>query len=340
VDGVKPQHRAAAVLVTVIWGVNFVVIDEGLRDLPPLLLTALRFLACAPLALIVPRPTAKLRFVLGYGIVLGVVKFGLLFTAMAHGMPAGLASLVLQLQALFSLALAALLLGERPTRAQAAGAVIATAGMALLASGGTGGSVALAGMLMTIGAAAAWGFANVIVRASGETRPLSMLVWSSLVPPLPLLGLSTIVDGPHDVAHALSHLTLRALLAIGYVAYVSTLVGFGLWNRLIGIYSVSRVAPFSLLVPIFGLTAAWIALGEPLTWRLAGCALLVLAGLGLVIRKTAVGQSVHGNTHLLHTRHTVLDRSQHQRPVRSTRVLRRAVRLAVRDERGIPLRDG
>lgn len=339
-NGVKPQHRAAAVLVTVIWGVNFVVIDEGLRDVPPLLLTALRFLACAPLALVVPKPTAKLRFVLGYGLVLGVVKFGLLFSAMAHGMPAGLASLVLQLQALFSLGLAALVLGERPTPAQAAGAVVATAGMALLASGGIGGSVALTGMLMTIGAAAAWAFANVIARASGETRPLSMLVWSSLVPPLPLLGLSTIVDGPHDVAHALSHLTVRALLAIGYVAYLSTLVGFGLWNRLIGTYSVSRVAPFSLLVPIFGLTAAWIALGEPLTWRLAACALLVLAGLALVIRKTSVGKSIHGSTKLLPTRHSMLDRPQHQRPVRGTRVLRRAVRLAVRHERGVALHDG
>jgi len=340
VNGVKPQHRALAVLVTVIWGVNFVVIDEGLRDVPPLLLTALRFLACAPLALIVPRPTAKLRFVLGYGLVLGVVKFGLLFSAMANGMPAGLASLVLQLQALFSLGLASLLLGERPTRMQAAGALVATAGMGLLATGGTGGSVALIGMLMTIGAAAAWACANVIVRASGETRPLSMLVWSSLVPPLPLLGLSTILDGPHDVAHALSHLTGRALLAIAYVAYLSTLVGFGLWNRLIGTYSVSRVAPFSLLVPIFGLTAAWIALGEPLTWRLAGCAVLVLAGLGLVIRKTSVGQSVHGSTQLLRTRHPVLDRPEHQRPVRGTRVLRRTVRLAVRNQRGVPLRDG
>jgi len=279
-----PRHRALAVLVTIIWGVNFVVIDEGLRDVPPLVLTALRFLACAPLVLLVPRPTAKLRFVLGYGVMLGVVKFGLLFTAMAHGMPAGLASLVLQLQALFSLALASLLLGERPTRAQAAGAAVATAGMGLLATGGTG-HVAITGLIMTVGAAAAWGLANVITRASGETRPLSMLVWSSLVPPLPLLGLSAVVDGPHDVVHAISHLTLRALLAIAYVAYVSTLVGFGVWNRLIGLYSVSRVAPFSLLVPIFGLTAAWIALDEPLTWRVAGCAVLVLAGLVLVVRK-------------------------------------------------------
>jgi O-acetylserine/cysteine efflux transporter len=242
----------------------------------------------------VPRPTSKLRFVVGYGVMLGVIKFGLLFTAMAHGMPAGLASLVLQLQALFSLALAALLLGERPTRAQAAGAGVATGGMALLATGGTGGSVAIGGLIMTVGAAAAWGLANVMIRASGETRPLSMLAWSSLVPPLPLVGLSAIVDGPHDVVHSISHLTLRAFLAIGYVAYISTLIGFGLWNRLIGLYSVSKVAPFSLLVPIFGLAAAWIALDEPLTWRLAGCTVLVLAGLAMVVRKRSSGVPARG----------------------------------------------
>ena len=286
VDAVQPTHRALTVLVTCIWGINFVVIDEGLRDMPPLLLTALRFVACAvPLVFFVPRPTSKLRYVIGYGVTLGVVKFGLLFSAMANGMPAGLASLVLQLQALFSLALAALLIGERPTRAQAVGAVVATAGLGVLASGGAGGHVAIGGLLMTVGAAAAWALANVITRASGEKRPLSMLVWSSLVPPIPLLGLSTIVDGPADVGHALRHLTLRALLAIGYLAYVSTFLGFGVWNRLIGLHSVSTIAPFSLLVPVFGLTASWLVLDEAVTWRLAGCAVLVLVGLGLVIRK-------------------------------------------------------
>ena len=336
VERVKASHRALAVLVTIIWGVNFVVIDEGLRDLPPLVLTALRFVACAlPLVFFVPRPTSKLRFVIAYGVVLGVVKFGLLFTAMANGMPAGLASLVLQLQALFSLALAALLIGERPTRVQVAGAVVATAGMGLLASGGTGGHIAVGGFVMTIGAAAAWGLANVITRASGEKRPLSMLVWSSLVPPVPLLGLSAIVDGPATVGHAFSHLTLRAVLAVCYVAYVSTLVGFGLWNRLIGLHSVTKVAPFSLLVPIFGLTASWLFLDETVTWRLAGCALLVLAGLALVVRKSRpksapprpfdvtptvagsephlVGEETdHGRTLVVPARGPVLDRSGHE----------------------------
>jgi O-acetylserine/cysteine efflux transporter len=288
---VKNGHRALAVIVTVIWGVNFVVIEAGLQDVPPLVLTALRFVASAlPLVFVVPRPTAKLRYVIGYGLVLGVVKFGLLFTAMAHGMPAGLASLVLQLQALFSLALAAVLIRERPGTGQILGVILATAGMGLLATGGVGRFSAI-GFLLTVGAAAAWAVANVVVRASGETRPLSLLVWSSLVPPVPLLGLSALVDGPSTVAHALTHLTGRDLLCLAYVAYLSTLVGFGLWNRLIARYSVSRIAPFSLLVPVFGLAAAWLVDGEALTWRLAACAALVLAGLGLVVHNRSVAAS-------------------------------------------------
>ncbi len=281
----KPAHRLLAVIVTLIWGINFVVIEAGLRDVPPLVLTALRFVASAlPLVFLVPRPTARPRYVVGYGLALGVFKFGMLFTAMADGMPAGLASLVLQLQALFSLALAALVIGERPSGTQVAGAVVATSGVALLATGGVG-RFAMVGFLLTVGAAACWAVANVVVRASGETRPLSLLAWSSLVPPVPLLGLSALVDGPGSVAHALTHLTVRALLALAFVAYLSTLVGFGLWNRLIGLYSVSRVAPFSLLVPVFGLAAAWLVDGEPVTWRLVGCAALVLAGLALVVRR-------------------------------------------------------
>src|SRR5258705_10942418 len=115
----RTSHRLQAVLVAAIWGVNFVVIDVGLRDLPPLVLTVARFLVVAvPLVFVVPRPTARLRDVVGYGLVLGVLKFGALFPAMASGMPAGLASLVLQAQALASVLLAAVLLRERPSRPQ------------------------------------------------------------------------------------------------------------------------------------------------------------------------------------------------------------------------------
>ncbi|MFK3982436.1 EamA family transporter [Micromonospora sp. NPDC050397] len=282
---VKLTHRFQALLVAAIWGVNFVVIDIGLRDLPPLVLTALRFVVAAvPLVLLVPRPTARLRYVVGYGLVLGVLKFGVLFTAMDAGMPAGLASLVLQAQALVSVLLAAALLRERPGGWQLAGVLVGSVGIAMLALDG-GGHATVVGFALTLFAAASWAVANVVVRASGETRPLSLLVWSSLVPPIPLLGLAGVVDGPGVVLDAITGLSWRGILAVAYVAYVSTLVGFGLWNRLIATYSVARVAPFSLLVPVFGLAASWLLLGERVGPGEALAAAVILAGLALVLRR-------------------------------------------------------
>lgn len=276
------RHRLIAVFVVVVWGVNFAVTDVALRGVPPLVLTALRFAASAvPLVFVVPRPAARARYVVAYGLVFGGVKFGLLYTAMAHGMPAGLASLVLQAQALFSVLLAAGVLGERLRPAQFSGVLLASSGIAALAVG-RGGGATLGGVLLTVAAAVAWAAANVIVRASHETRPLSMLAYASLVPPLPLLGLSAAVDGPASTWHALTHLSSGALAAIGFIAYVSTLLGFGLWNRLLSRHPVGRVAPYSLLVPVVGLATAALTLHEPLTVPVAVAAVVVLAGLALV----------------------------------------------------------
>ncbi|MEV4720564.1 EamA family transporter [Micromonospora noduli] len=287
----KASHRLLALLVAAIWGVNFVAIELGLRDLPPLVLTALRFVAAAvPLVFLVPRPSARLRYVVAYGLVLGVLKFGALFTALAAGMSAGLASLVLQAQALMSVLLAAAVLGERPARAQVAGVLVGSVGIGLLAIH-SGGHASVIGFVLTLFAAASWALANLVMRASDETRPLSLLVWSSLVPPLPLLGLAGVVDGGQAVLDAITGLSWRGLLAVAYVAYVSTLVGFGIWNRLIAQYSVARVAPFSLLVPVFGLSAAWLLLDEPVGPTELAAAATVLAGLALVVRRSTTDRN-------------------------------------------------
>ncbi|MGR6319026.1 EamA family transporter [Micromonospora soli] len=287
----KASHRALAVLVAAIWGVNFVAIELGLRDLPPLVLTALRFVAAAvPLVFLVPRPSARLRYVVAYGLVLGVLKFGALFTALAAGMSAGLASLVLQAQALMSVLLAAAVLGERPARAQVAGVLVGSVGIGVLAIG-SGDHATVIGFMLTLFAAASWAVANLVMRASGEKRPLSLLVWSSLVPPLPLLGLAGVVDGGQAVLDAITGLSWRGLLAVAYVAYVSTLVGFGIWNRLIARYSIARVAPFSLLVPVFGLSAASLLLDEPVGPTELAAAAIVLAGLALVVRRSTADRN-------------------------------------------------
>src|SRR5919197_3034439 len=185
-----------ATVVAAVWGLNFVVIEVGLRELPPLLFAALRFtLVACPAVFLVGRPQVPARLVVLIGLFLGVGQFGLLFVGMDLGVPAGLASLVLQCQAMFTLGLAAAVLGERPTALQVVGCAVAFAGIALIATGRAAG-VSLAGLALCIGAAASWGASNVTTRIARPPDALALLVWASLVPPLPLLGLSLAFEDP------------------------------------------------------------------------------------------------------------------------------------------------
>src|SRR6478752_5539688 len=257
-------HVLLATLVAVIWGVNFVVIHVGLDSFPPLLFAALRFCLVALALPFVPRPGVPTRYVLAVGVFLSAGQFGLLFLGIDKGMPAGLASLVLQLQAAFTVGLAVLLLKERPRPAQLAG-----------------GALALA-----VGAAASWGFGNVATRKAQSPHPLGLLVWSSLVPPLPLLTLSLLTERGEAV-----EINAAGIGALLYVVVLSTLVGFGAWAWLLGKHPASTVAPFTLLVPVVGIASAWIALGEvPSGAELIG-AVVVLSGLALTVGLTAPRRS-------------------------------------------------
>jgi O-acetylserine/cysteine efflux transporter len=200
---------------------------------------------------------------------------------MNTGMPAGLASLVLQLQALFTIALAMIFLAERPRPAQLLGAAVAVAGIAVIGAG-RAHSVPVGSLVLCIAAAASWGVGNICNRQAQAQDAFALLVWSSLVAPLPLYTLSLILEGPQRIGHALSHLQPGGILALLYVVIVSTAFGFGAWTWLLRRHPASRVAPFTLLVPPVGIATAWIALGErPGAAELAG-ALVVLVGLTLV----------------------------------------------------------
>jgi O-acetylserine/cysteine efflux transporter len=273
---VRPIHVAAAVLVAALWGLNFVIIDVGLDDVPPLLLSCLRYVvASLPLLLLRgPRP-APWRWIVAAGTCIGIVQFSLLFLGMDAGMPAGLSSVVIQTQAFFTLGFATVLLGERPTAGQAAGVGLAFAGLLLIA-GHLEGDATVGGFVLVLGAAAAWGLGNICVKRSGATDPLRFMTWICLVPPLPLLLLSLAFEGPGDIGAALSGLDLGDAGAILYLAFAATTVGWALWGGLMRDYPASTVAPFSLLVPVFGLSSSALLLGEPITLRaLAGTALVV-----------------------------------------------------------------
>jgi O-acetylserine/cysteine efflux transporter len=270
-----------AVAVALAWGINFVVIDVGLGSFPPLLFAALRFtLVAFPAVLLISRPAVPLRWVIGVGLFMSAGQFGLLFVAIHQGVPAGLASVVLPTQTVFTIAFAVAFLGERPGRGQLAGAAVAVGGVVLIALGRARG-VPLDALLLCVGAAASWGVGNICNRRAQAPDAVALLVWSSLVPPIPLLALSLALEGSHRIGSAFANLHPGGLLALLYVVIVSTGFGFGAWTWLLRRHAASRVAPFTLLVPPVGIAAAWIALGQsPSAGELAGAA-IILAGLAI-----------------------------------------------------------
>lgn len=276
-----------ALLVILVWGANFVVIKAGVAEVPPLLLGALRFTAAAfPAVLLFRRPALPLRLYLAYGLTISVGQFAFLFSAIHIGMPSGLASLVLQSQAFFTMVFAAFWLGERWQAPQVAGLLLAGCGLALIGSA-HGVSMPLAGFLLTLLAATMWAAGNIVTREIGRSaggRPVDMqalVVWASLVPPLPFLLLSLLIEGPAQITSALAQFSLRSAAAVAYLAWAATLLGYGIWSRLLARYPANQVAPFSLLVPVVGLAAGWMVYGEALQPVHFGGGLLLMAGLAI-----------------------------------------------------------
>ena len=267
--------------VVTIWGVNFVVIKIGLQDLPPILFTALRFLCAAlPLVFFVKRPQVSIGLVLAYGMFQFALQFTLLFTGIKLGLPAGLASLVIQLQAFFTIGLAVLMLGERPKGVQLLGALIAFSGMALVAVHLEGKATVIGFVLVVLGGVC-WAVANIATKKMGQVNALSLVVWGALVATPPLLLASWIVEGGAAWQLAAHNFSGKTLLTVLFQAYPNTILGFGIWSMLMRKYPTATVAPFSLLVPVAGMVSAAIVLGEALQWWKVAAGALVLGGLAL-----------------------------------------------------------
>ncbi|MBH3338784.1 EamA family transporter [Pseudomonas mendocina] len=274
-----PKDLLLALLVIVVWGLNFVVIKVGLHGMPPMLMGALRFLLAAfPAILFVRRPQVPLRWMLAYGMTISLGQFAFLFYAMYVGMPAGLASLVLQSQAFFTLFFAALFLGERLRGSNLFGLLVAASGLVLIGLQG-GQAMTLAGFALTIAAASMWALGNVVTRKLGKVNLVGLVVWGSLIPPLPFLALSLWLEGPELISQSLRNLNLDSMLVLAYLAFGATILGYGLWSRLLSRYPASQVAPFSLLVPVVGISSSALLLGERLGGLQMVGAVLVMAGL-------------------------------------------------------------
>ncbi len=284
-DPMKTTMTATDILIALgvvtIWGVNFVVIKIGLQDLPPVLFTALRFIfAALPLVFFVKRPQAAWHLVLAYGMFQFALQFTLLFSGIKLGLPAGLASLVIQLQAFFTIALAVLMLGERPRLVQLLGALVAMSGMGLVAIH-LEGQATLIGFVLVVLGGVCWAVANIATKKMGQVNALSLVVWGSLLASPPLLLASWLMEGPAAWQLAANNFSLKSLLTVLFQSYPNTILGFGIWSLLMRKYAAATIAPFTLLVPVAGMTSAALILGEELQWWKVAAGALVLGGLAL-----------------------------------------------------------
>jgi O-acetylserine/cysteine efflux transporter len=282
-SALPPRDIALALLIAALWGLSFVAIKAGVAQAPPLFLTALRFvLATFPAILFLPRPKAKFLDLAGYGLCIGVGQFGLLFLAIRYGMPAGLASLVIQTQAIFTMALAHFLLGQKTSRRQVAGSAVALAGVAIIGVS-RGAAAPILPFLAVLAAALFWSAGNLFSIRAGRTNMLAFIVWTSAFAPLPLLALSFLLEDHAAIVAAIIHPTFAVWGGAAFLAYGATMVGFGLWSWLLSRHPAALVAPFSLLVPVFGMGSTALVFGETLGPSVILGAAVVLAGLALAV---------------------------------------------------------
>ena len=277
-------HLLLALAVVFVWGTNFVVIRWGLDGLPPFLFATLRFAFSAlPWLLFVPRPTAPWRKMAAFGVLLGVGQFGLLFLAMQGHISPGLASLVVQIQVFFTIGLSLALMGERVRGFQVVGLVLALAGLGVIALNLNAAVVTWLGLGLVMSAAFFWAGANLVVKSLGPVNMLHFMVWSSVFAVPPLLAISWLVEGPALMQSAITQATPLVWASVLWQALGNTLFGYGVWNWLLARHPAATVAPLALLVPVFGMGASALSLGESLPgWKL-GAAALVLGGLAVIV---------------------------------------------------------
>jgi O-acetylserine/cysteine efflux transporter len=282
VASVRPRDVVLAVVVAVLWGVAFVATRIGLDSFSPPQLAALRFAIAALPALVLPRPRVAVSALAAAGLTLFAGQFLFQFFGIAAGTPVGVAAVVVHAQALVTIVLAAVMLGEQPTRRQWLGAAIALAGLALIAST-VGGDLTPLGFALTVLSPVSFGVGNVLLKRLEGVDAAALVAWLSLVVPLPALALSAALDGPGAWPRALAGAPWSGWASALYLGLVATTLAYALWGTLLRRHPASTVAPFALLVPPVGAVAGALAFGErfgPL--RLAGM-VVVLLGLAVIL---------------------------------------------------------
>ena len=274
-------HQGVALLVTFIWGTNFVVIRYGLDELAPFTFAALRFaLVAFPLVFIFPRPNTSWLNLASYGFFIGFGQFGLLYWVMQENITPGLASLLLQMQVFFTVLLALLLMGEKVMLRQLLALGLSFAGLAVIFLY-TDGQTTRLGIAVALVAAASWACGNIIVKKAGAVDILAFIVWSSVFSIPPLVLMAWYFDSVDGIVQNIRHASLMTWVAVLWQSIGNTLIGYGLWNLLLNRYSAAIVTPWALLVPVFGMSASAVLLGEPVLWWKLLAMALIFAGLAL-----------------------------------------------------------
>ncbi|MGY1987447.1 EamA family transporter [Blastococcus sp. SYSU DS0669] len=286
------RDRLLACFVAVCWGLNFPATALALEQFPPLSMVALRFaLVGLPALLLIPRPVVPLRWLIGVGVGIGILQFACLYAGMAAGMPSGLASLVLQASAPFTVLIAGVWLHERLSARQLGGVVLAVLGLAAIAVH-RAQTAAWLPVVLTLCGALGWAIGNVCSRRAQAPNAFHLTLRTAAIPPVPMLVLALAVEGPDRIVRSLATAAtaeaLPAVLGLLYVVVVATLVGYGIWNTLLSRHPSNVVAPFSMLVPVVGVLASWLAFGEVLDPVELVAGILVVGGV-LVASRPARG---------------------------------------------------
>jgi len=273
------QHQLLALIVTIIWGTNFVFIKIGLNELPPFLFATIRFILVAiPLVFILKKPNASWLLIAAYGLFIGVGQFGVLFYAMQNDIAPGLASLVLQTQVFFSIIFAIFFFKESIAPSQWLALLISFSGIALIASK-TGGQTTLFGLALALLAAISWAMGNMTVKKAGKVNIIAFLAYSSLFAVPVLAAMSFYFEGWELIKTSIQSASMVSVYVILWQTIGNTLIGYGLWNFLLSRYNAATVTPWALLIPISGMSAASFMLDEPMPpWKLIAAA-LVISGL-------------------------------------------------------------
>lgn len=278
----KPTDILLAIGVTVIWGLAFVASKIGLREFSPTMLCALRFAVAAVPCLFVPKPPVSWPLLIAISLMLFLVQFLAQFYGLAQGVPAGLMGVIVQSQALFTVAFAALAFGEWPTRTQVLGIAIAVVGLAMIC-GTIGYDFSVTTFVVTMASPVSFAVGNLLLRRTGNVRMFDLTAWLSLIPPLPLFALAVATDGTGPALNSLLNVSWVGVACVLALGVVSTTAAYWAWGHLMRSYTAAQVVPFALLVPFTAAIVSSLVFGETFgPQRLAGM-LVVVAGVAVML---------------------------------------------------------